>query len=80
MTEEIKKLKELIDGTDNIVFFGGAGVSTDVSYTHLDVYKRQVQSWQLTSLGVYGNVLIYMASSFLHENSGQTNCLSAHRL
>lgn len=23
MTEEIKKLKELIDGTDNIVFFGG---------------------------------------------------------
>ena len=29
MTEEIKKLKELIDGTDNIVFFGGAGVSTE---------------------------------------------------
>ena len=28
MTEEIKKLKELIDGTDNIVFFG-AGVSTE---------------------------------------------------
>ena len=24
MTEEIKKLKELIDGTDSIVFFGGA--------------------------------------------------------
>ena len=29
MTEEIKKLKELIDRTDNIVFFGGAGVSTE---------------------------------------------------
>ena len=29
MTEEIRKLKELIDGTDNIVFFGGAGVSTE---------------------------------------------------
>ena len=29
MTEEIKKLKELIDGTDSIVFFGGAGVSTE---------------------------------------------------
>ena len=29
MTEEIKKLKELINGTDNIVFFGGAGVSTE---------------------------------------------------
>ena len=24
MTDEVKKLKELIDGTDNIVFFGGA--------------------------------------------------------
>ena len=23
MTDEVKKLKELIDGTDNIVFFGG---------------------------------------------------------
>ena len=29
MTGKIQKLKELIDGTDNIVFFGGAGVSTE---------------------------------------------------
>ena len=29
MTEEIKKFKELVDGSDNIVFFGGAGVSTE---------------------------------------------------
>ena len=29
MTDEIKKLKDIIDGTDNIVFFGGAGVSTE---------------------------------------------------
>jgi len=29
MTDEVKKLKELIDGTDNIVFFGGAGVSAE---------------------------------------------------
>ena len=29
MTEEIEKLKALIDGSDNIVFFGGAGVSTE---------------------------------------------------
>lgn len=27
--EEIKRLKELIDESDNIVFFGGAGVSTE---------------------------------------------------
>ena len=29
MTEEIRKLKEIIDSSDNIVFFGGAGVSTE---------------------------------------------------
>ena len=29
MTEEIKKLKDIVDNTDNIVFFGGAGVSTE---------------------------------------------------
>ena len=29
MTDEVKRLKEIIDGTDNIVFFGGAGVSTE---------------------------------------------------
>ena len=29
MTPEIKALKELIEHTDNIVFFGGAGVSTE---------------------------------------------------
>ena len=29
MEENIRKLKELMDGSDNIVFFGGAGVSTD---------------------------------------------------
>ena len=29
MNESIAKLKELVDGSDNIVFFGGAGVSTE---------------------------------------------------
>lgn len=29
MTEEVKALKEMIEGSDNIVFFGGAGVSTE---------------------------------------------------
>lgn len=29
MTETVKRLKELVDGSDNIVFFGGAGVSTE---------------------------------------------------
>ena len=29
MDENIRRLKELIDGSGNIVFFGGAGVSTE---------------------------------------------------
>ena len=29
MTDAIKKLKELVDSSENIVFFGGAGVSTE---------------------------------------------------
>ena len=29
MTEKIQKLKQIVDDTDNIVFFGGAGVSTE---------------------------------------------------
>jgi NAD-dependent deacetylase len=29
MEEKIRRLKELVDGSDNIVFFGGAGVSTE---------------------------------------------------
>ena len=28
-TEKIRQLQEIIDGSDNIVFFGGAGVSTE---------------------------------------------------
>ena len=27
--EKIKRLKEIIDGAKNLVFFGGAGVSTE---------------------------------------------------
>ncbi len=29
MDAKIQKLKEWVDGSDNIVFFGGAGVSTE---------------------------------------------------
>ena len=29
MTDQVRKLKDLVDGSGNIVFFGGAGVSTE---------------------------------------------------
>ncbi|MDE6962608.1 MAG: NAD-dependent protein deacylase, partial [Lachnospiraceae bacterium] len=29
MMEQIEKLKEIVNGSSNIVFFGGAGVSTE---------------------------------------------------
>ena len=30
MTDDVRKLKEWVDASDNIVFFSGAGVSTDI--------------------------------------------------
>ena len=38
MDEKIQKLKEIIDGSDNIVFFGGAGVSTESGVPDLEVW------------------------------------------
>ena len=29
MDDKVRKLKEIVDNTDNLVFFGGAGVSTE---------------------------------------------------
>ena len=39
MTENVRKLKELIDNSHNIVFFGGAGVSTD-TVPLVPIFKR----------------------------------------
>ena len=33
MSKEVERLQELIDQYDNIVFFGGAGVSTESGIT-----------------------------------------------
>ena len=33
MAGEVERLQELVDKYDNIVFFGGAGVSTCLLYT-----------------------------------------------
>ena len=42
MTDSIKRLKELVDSSDNIVFFGGAGVSTEsgLSLIHISEPTR----------------------------------------
>ena len=37
-----EQLQQWIQESDNIVFFGGAGVSTAVSYTHLTLPTRTV--------------------------------------
>lgn len=34
MAGEVERLQELVDKYDNIVFFGGAGVSTDQKHCH----------------------------------------------
>ena len=40
MNEKIKKLKEIIDGTDNLVFFGGA----QMDYTARNMIFRRKPS------------------------------------
>ena len=41
MDEKIVKLQELIDGHDNIVFFGGAGVSTESVIRNMIFHRRR---------------------------------------
>lgn len=47
MTEEQQKLKEMIENSNNIVFFGGAGVSTESNIpdfrSEAGIYKTQTQ-------------------------------------
>ena len=37
MNKEIEKLQEIIDDSENIVFFGGAGVSTESNIPDFEV-------------------------------------------
>ena len=64
MTSEIAKLKEWVDGCDNIVFFGGAGVSTEsgipdfrsvdgLSYTTFAYSDLEVSPLQQHTQGEY---------------------------
>ena len=48
MDENIRKLKEIVDGSDNIVFFGGAGVSTESGipdFRSVDGLYHQSYAW-----------------------------------
>ena len=42
MTDSIKRLKELVGSSDNIVFFGGAGVSTESGMPGLPQHWRPI--------------------------------------
>ena len=48
---QVEKLKEIIEGTDNIVFFGGAGVSTESGipdFRSVDgLYNHDIKSYLL---------------------------------
>ena len=42
MTKEIEQLKKLVRETDNIVFFGGAGVSTESGIPNFRLVERMI--------------------------------------
>ena len=44
MAGEVEKLQELVDNYDNIVFFGGAGVSTESGIPDFRMSGRAVSS------------------------------------
>lgn len=42
MTDKIQELQTIIDTYDNIVFFGGAGVSTEIApKTHTNIIPKK---------------------------------------
>ena len=43
--DKIQKFKEWVDTSDNIVFFGGAGVSTESGAVVIAKVPKQIQSW-----------------------------------
>lgn len=43
---KIEKLQEIIDDSDNIVFFGGAGVSTESGIPDLEVNPEFLKAWK----------------------------------
>ena len=86
MTDEVKKLKELIDGTDNIVFFGGAGVSTESGIPDFrSVDGLYHQQWDdppetLAEWEKEGKLKAVITQNIdgLHQAAGSKNVLELH--
>ena len=61
MNEAIMELKKLVDGSDNIVFFGGAGVSTESGikdFRSVDgLYRQKFKYPPETMLGALVNYI-----------------------
>lgn len=68
MTKELKKLKEIIDESDNIVFFGGAGVSTESGIPDF----RSVD-------GLYNQKYDYPPETILSHTFYRTHCEEFYR-
>ena len=63
MDENIRKLKELVDGSDNIVFFGGAGSSLNKAHYFSDSHSDKETVYQIA--GALRRNLIQETECFL---------------
>ncbi len=89
MSEEIKRLKEIIDSSNNIVFFGGAGVSTEsgipdfrsASGLYNQDLGREVSPDEMISHSFYVNhpeqFFEFYRDKLIYENAEPNDCHKA---
>ena len=81
MDEKIMKLQELIDGHDNIVFFGGAGVSTESGipdFRSQDGLYHQKYDFPPETILSHSFFLSHPNIDNLHQMAGSQKVLELH--
>ena len=79
MTDEVKKLKEIVDGSERIVFFGGAGVSTESGIPDFrSVDGLYSQQWDYPPETILSHTFFMKKTEdFYRFYRAKMNCLSA---
>ncbi|MDO4864583.1 MAG: NAD-dependent protein deacylase [Ruminococcus sp.] len=79
MTDEVKRLKEIVDGSQRIVFFGGAGVSTESGIPDFrSVDGLYSQQWDYPPETILSHTFFEKKTEeFYRFYRAKMNCLSA---
>lgn len=79
MTDEVKRLKEIVDGSKSIVFFGGAGVSTESGIPDFrSVDGLYSQQWDYPPETILSHTFFeHKTEEFYRFYRAKMNCLNA---